>query len=150
MYSHEHEYEITPDYSIQGECFGFYIINGCIGVQVEDDGTWFNCVGPFLLSRSNELIEAVETLIKTCIDKEVNIDKALPPFEVGVRGTSFCIGISDEYLTEIEEEYRDTYDYPNEDILLEFTPGTRGDIHWIKELATILPSFKVLIENIQV
>lgn len=47
MFSHLIEHDIPLDYSIQGECFGFYITNGYMGIQVEDDGTWFNSMGPF-------------------------------------------------------------------------------------------------------
>ena len=158
MYSDLIEGEIPLDYSIQGECFGFYISNGYMGIQVEDDGTWFNSVGPFLLSRSSELIRIIEALIKIPNGENVCMDIHLPPFEVGVKGTSFCLGVSDEYLAEIEKEYQDNAGYHlnesrdkdnNEfDILLEFTPGTRASTHWIKDLAITLPSFKVLINNI--
>lgn len=149
MYSYQHEYEITPDYSIQGECFGFYIINGCIGVQVEDDGTWFNSIGPFLLSRSNELISAIELLINAYKNKEVYLKTFLPPFEIGIKRKSFHIGISDDYLGVIKEEYKDEYKEALYS-LLEFNPSTVANVGWLDEIAIILPSLKVLIENIQI
>lgn len=156
MYSDLIEGEIPLDYSIQGECFGFYISNGYMGIQVEDDGTWFNSVGPFLLSRSSELIRIIEALIKTPSGKDVCMDIHLPPFEVGVKGTSFCLGVSDEYLAEIQKEYQnhklpqgnEDDEWDEDSIRLEFTSGTQASTYWIKDLATILPSFKVLIDNI--
>lgn len=156
MYSDLIEGEIPLDYSIQGECFGFYITNGYMGIQVEDDGTWFNGMGPFLLSRSGELVRIIEALIKTPSGKDVCMEIHLPPFEVGVKGTSFCLGVSDEYLTEIQKEYQDRElpqdseegEWDEDSIPLEFTPGTQASTNWIKDLATTLPSFKVLIDTL--
>lgn len=109
-----------------------------------------------MLSRSSELIRIIEALIKTPNGKDVCIDINLPPFEVGVKRTSFCLSVSDEYLLEIEKEYRNHIlpqdseegEWDEDSILLEFTPGTQASTHWIKDLATTLPSFKVLINTI--
>jgi len=145
MYSYLLDGDIHVNYSIQGECFGFYITNEFIGVQVEDDGTWFNSLGPFSLSRSNELIKAIEVLIKGFNNEDINIS---PPFEIGIKGTSFYLGIQEEYVPEIQNECETFVDADGDKILLEFNSSMQASTYWIKDLTILLPCFKVLIQNV--
>lgn len=144
MYNTTLEHNININITIGGSCLAFYLHKGWGGIQEEDDGYWFNKLGPFSMEVCQDLIHLLE---------KVGPDNPFPTesgyFLFGVSGKFFTLSVKEEHRQYLGGTYEAWYSLKHEDRHdIEYrTNESSVHLRFLSDLVDNITPFGLLVEH---